>query len=768
MPNFIRLTDQPRAGLAWLLFSVLLSCSNVSFAESKDVARMSDTEVREALIQMMQTPDGEQAAETETSGSEQGSMLEQVHHSSSRFEQSLVQVKDSLLRWDQQQQTIWQNLSAEQGWLGIGELLLWIGAMVIAGLLVEKLAGWRLQRLADTISHQNSNNWITTLCYLMLRMVFNLIGIGVFSLGAVALAMLVTDADTAWRSALLAVLGLLVTVRLVMVLAQAILAPRAKGIRPLALHCHQAAKIYWWVFAFSLYYAFLVNSLELAVTLGLDPVMVQLLLPIAGLFLNLMVNAFVWSHRTTITQMFSNPDAEDSNLKQVIIQSWPILASIWLLSLWMLWAYANFVGDSQAAEQLSISWWITLLFPLADRLFAALLANLVTLRLLQSPRFETRSQRFRSILQNGLRLILLALAVFFLAEGWGYETMAMMEAGWIRQLLQALVDMLIIILVAFIAWELIQSAIERRLPEPPEQESETPEGEGGGAGATRTETLLPLLRSFILAILVVTVVLSILSSLGVEIGPLLAGAGVVGIAVGFGAQKLVADVISGVFFLLDDAFRRGEYIEAASMRGTVENISIRSMRLRHHLGAVQTIPYSEIATVRNLSRDWVTMKLEFRLPYDTDVEKVRKIIKKIGLAMMDDEEMGPNIILPLKSQGVMRVEESALIFRMKFTSKPGEQWIIRREAYRRVKEGLEANGIHFAHRAVHVLMPQAEGSESEGTPSETTSEGSEPGDTTGNQAVDPKLAAAATTSAIAADLNRMNRIDSPEKDEDSR
>jgi len=192
--------------------------------------------------------------------------------------------------------------------------------------------------------------------------------------------------------------------------------------------------------------------------------------------------------------------------------------------------------------------------------------------------------------------------------------------------------------------------------------------------------------------------------LGVEIAPLLAGAGIIGIAVGFGAQKLVQDVISGIFFLLDDAFRRGEYIEAADLRGTVERISIRSIRLRHHLGAVQTIPFSEISTVRNLSRDWITMKLEFRLDYRTDVEKVRKLIKKVGITMLEHPEYGQHFLLPLKSQGVTRVEESALIFRMKFTCIPGEQWVIRREAFRLVKDSLKANGIEFAHRSVHVLM----------------------------------------------------------------
>jgi small-conductance mechanosensitive channel len=347
--------------------------------------------------------------------------------------------------------------------------------------------------------------------------------------------------------------------------------------------------------------------------------------------------------------------------------------------------------------------------------------------------------------QNGSRLILLGMTLFFLSETFGFSSMSMLEETLVQRSLGVAIDIMVILLLAYTCWQVIQSAIERRLPEPQTDDAiASLEGEGGAAGASRAETLLPLVRSFTSVILVIVVALMALSVTGVEIGPLLAGAGVAGIAIGFGAQKLVQDILSGIFFLLDDAFRRGEYIEAASLRGTVEQISLRSMRLRHHLGAVQTIPYSEIATVKNLSRDWVTMKLEFRLPYDTDIEQVRKIIKKIGISMLDDPEMGPHILLPLKSQGVMRVEESALIFRMKFTCKPGEQWIIRREAYRQVKDALEANGIRFAHRSVHVLLPD----------SITAVQPPDQGDATGLG-----LVGAAAAQALHPDLLKSNRID---------
>ena len=141
------------------------------------------------------------------------------------------------------------------------------------------------------------------------------------------------------------------------------------------------------------------------------------------------------------------------------------------------------------------------------------------------------------------------------------------------------------------------------------------------------------------------------------------------------------------------------------------------------------------------------MKLELRLPYDTDIEKVRKIIKKVGQEMLKDEEMGPSFILPLKSQGVMRMEESALIVRMKFTSRPGEQWIIRREAYRRVRDALANAGIFFAHREVRVVLPGDVGHRNENSETVDATSKTIEGDNNGLQ----KAAAAALTSMLAAE-----------------
>jgi small-conductance mechanosensitive channel len=269
----------------------------------------------------------------------------------------------------------------------------------------------------------------------------------------------------------------------------------------------------------------------------------------------------------------------------------------------------------------------------------------------------------------------------------------------------------ILVLIGLILWQFLKSQIQKnREEEVPEEDSK---GEEGGAGGSRSETLLLLLRKTIVVVMFTIVFLLFLSSMGINIGPLLAGAGVVGLAIGFGAQTLVKDIIAGIFFLIDDAFRVGDYIETGGLKGTVEHISLRSLRLRSPRGPVHTIPFGSMGTVTNNSRDYIISKLDFRVRYDTDVNRVRKIIKKINKKIMKDEEMGPVMLDKLKSQGVRELDDSAMIMRVKFKTIPGEQFVIRREVFRMMQEAFSKNGIEFAHRNVTVYMPPGEAA---GTP----------------------------------------------------
>ena len=271
-------------------------------------------------------------------------------------------------------------------------------------------------------------------------------------------------------------------------------------------------------------------------------------------------------------------------------------------------------------------------------------------------------------------------------------------------------DLIDILLIGYIVFHAVRIWIDQKISEEggDDEPAGLGEGEGGGAGATRLATLLPLFRNFLLIVIAVTVILLVAVEMGVNVAPLFAGAGIVGLAIGFGAQTLVRDILSGAFFLMDDAFRKGEYIDVGEVKGTVEKISLRSFQLRHHLGMLHTIPFGEIQHLTNFSRDWVMMKLPLRLTYDTDVERVRKMIKKLGIRLQEDPEIGDKFIQPVKSQGVIMMDDSAMIVRIKFMTYPGEQWVLRKRIYAEIRELFEKEGIKFAHREVTVRIPDLE------------------------------------------------------------
>jgi small-conductance mechanosensitive channel len=211
--------------------------------------------------------------------------------------------------------------------------------------------------------------------------------------------------------------------------------------------------------------------------------------------------------------------------------------------------------------------------------------------------------------------------------------------------------------------------------------------------------------------LLVLAVLMALSSLGVQIGPLIASAGVIGIAVGFGAQTLVKDIFSGMFYLLDDAFRVGEYIVAGDYRGTVESFSLRSVRLRHHRGPVFTIPFGQLGAIQNLSRDYVIDKLYMTVTYDSDMNKIRKILKEVGNELAADPELAPLILEPLKLQGIDEFGDYGIVIKVKMVCQPGGQYIVRKKAYLRIKELFDENDVKFAYPTVRIADEVADGSE---------------------------------------------------------
>ncbi len=512
---------------------------------------------------------------------------------------------------------------------------------------------------------------------------------------------------------------LVLILRIVYATSKALFAPRLPQMRLVPLKRRRASKAHRWVMilAFAAGLSVFISSLfARSFVLMEGTVPSQAALSVAVLLnsiLTVLFLAAIWSMASS-----AQVRPQDQVRRRGLSNHWPTYLSmlavisffLWLIDAGGLMGTVLVLGLLLPVMKLTGAW-INYLFDLGSRPLSgqstALVAGLevvndATSETVASSMAEEPASHsnliYRSVCRRIARFVLIILSGLALAWVWGINLFDLSgEKTFSGTLFDILVNTLFAVLLADLTWHWAKSTIDRRLAE------YVPPADGHAPGPeARMATLLPLLRIILMVTLMMVVALSILTSLGVNIGPLLAGAGVLGIAVGFGTQALVRDVVSGIFFLIDDAFRIGEYIEIENLRGTVESISIRSLRVRHHRGMVHTIPFGELKSLTNYSRDWVIMKLEFRVPFDTDLALVKKLVKKIGVELQENEIYGKSILQTLKSQGVRRMEEFNMVVGVKFMAKPGEQWLIRRDAYQKVRDAFSANGILFAERNVKV------------------------------------------------------------------
>jgi moderate conductance mechanosensitive channel len=341
---------------------------------------------------------------------------------------------------------------------------------------------------------------------------------------------------------------------------------------------------------------------------------------------------------------------------------------------------------------------VIIVWPLADSLTRRAVAHV--LRPPGATEIPSVPSLTTVFLERGLRAALIIGAVVLLAWGWGIdlETLAGQETMMTRVAHGALSAVAIALIADFI-WHVARAAIDRKLAET--ADLGLPNSDEARRRA-RLRTLLPIFRNILFVLVIAVAALMVLAAMGVEIGPLIAGLSVLGVAIGFGAQTFVRDIIAGMFYLLDDAFRVGEYIQSGNYKGTVEGFSIRSVRLRHQRGAVYTVPFSLLGAVQNQSRDWVIDKLTVGITYDSDIDKARKLIKQVGLELAEEPEFKPLILEPLKMQGVDAFGDYAVQIRMKMMTLPGENFVIRRQALFRIKKAFDANGIKFAFPTVQL------------------------------------------------------------------
>ncbi len=561
---------------------------------------------------------------------------------------------------------------------GFGTILFLLAGFVALGFGTEAVFSRLSAGVRERIGASPLDTPVERLRAVGMRLGFGLLWVASFALGSVG-AFFLFSWPPVLHSVVLGYLLAFLAIRLTIVAARFFLAPEEPRFRIVPIS--DAAAAFWdrWLVLLVGWFAVARTNLGLLPELGASPGFRALATALAAaVWLALGLGA-IWK---------CPPHTDDGSA--------PSRAFCWALSAYLLLLWLLVVAGAGPLFWIGL---VTAVVPMVLRLVDQSVAML--LQPTQATGETVAAPSLLAVgLERGLRALVLAGAILFVAGVLGLDlgTIAARETMATR-LVAGVLKAGIVLLALDLLWHLFRAWVDRRLAD---AEASAEPGSEEARRKARLRTLLPMLRNVALVVLATMAVLMALSSLGFEIGPLIAGAGVVGVAVGFGAQTIVRDIIAGIFYLMDDAFRVGEYIQSGNFKGTVESFSLRSIKLRHHRGPLFIVPFGSLGAIQNMSRDWIIDNMIISVTYDTDLDKAKRIIKQIGKELLEIEEFRPNIIETLKMQGVDQFGDFAIQIRMKMKTKPGEQFTIRRRAYAMIKKAFESNGIKFAFPTVQV------------------------------------------------------------------
>jgi len=704
------------------------------------LAKLSDEQVRSLLVAELQEKAVRQEAGKKPVGGIYGvfvGWLKMMHAEAGDMDRRLDSVVGKVGQVPHDLVEIARRIGGDKGLAGFWSALAMVGGVLLSAYIFELLFRAATRKTWGEFLEKGAPHLggLLRLWAALLRILPSLANTIVFLFAAFVIVVFLPGfSRSEIRILFLALLVPLVVVRFFAALSHFVCAPHAAPLRLLPFEESTAIFLHRAVLFFVSYVAFAIMFLAFIAHMGMpheSGILVQI---VAGTSLVVLLAIAILGKRGAVAEAILariSLDDESNWVKARFASSWHILALFYLFIVWLIWTGQVIAGTVRSGSFL-LSLLVVPIFFVLDALGQWVVKSTVgTLRIYaveeeieqqgvlvakdegatfsrEAVAESVTAKRQRLIHRAGriMRLAVVIALIVWILGLWGVQVP--FAAGLVRAIFESLVTLML----GLMAWRFTSRYIEAKIKESEpkvEENEEMDEGDWGAATQRgRSYTLLPMVRKFIGTTLMVMVTLIILSSIGVNIGPLLAGAGVIGLAIGFGAQKLVSDVLSGFFYLLDDAFRVGEYVQAGSISGAVEAITLRNVMLRHHRGMLQIVPYSELGSITNFMRGGIVVKFNLEFPYDTDIDLVRRIIKKVGQAMAEDEEFGKDFIRPLKSQGVREITNSVMVIRVKFTAKPGTHFVIRREAYRRITEALAAKGIYYAHRKVIVELPQGE------------------------------------------------------------
>ena len=573
------------------------------------------------------------------------------------------------------------------------KVLIVLGLATAVEVGVIRFLGRFRQRLAE----QPRNGWLVKMLSVLARAVLELLPILAFAAAAYGILPL-TEPREATRLIVLTLVNASVLARAILALGRILLSPGLPSLRPLPVGDETANYAQIWLRRFvnlSVYGYFLAQGLLL---IGVPTAIYLIFLRAIGLLLASMAIVLVLQNRAAVSQWLG-AGARSSSARVRVADLWHMISVLVIVLLYLVWAFAIPGG----VEFLLRAFVATAIILVIARLLKSGIARAVDRGFALNaelsrryPGLEARANRHLPMLQRLLIGVLWAFAVLALFEAWGLNSFGWLGSEVGRKITGSLVSILLILGIVWLAWEILDSAIERYL------EERGPDGHTVERSA-RMRTLLPLVRNATRVVLATMALLLVLSELGLNIGPLLAGAGVVGLAIGFGAQTLVKDVITGIFILVEESISVGDFVDLGGHSGTVESMTIRSVRVRDSSGSVHIIPFSAVSTVVNMTKEFAYAVFNLGVAYEDDVDRASAVMQEVGRDLQQDPAFKAAILSPIEVLGIDSFTDLSVKLQARMKTRPGRQWMVSREFYRRVKAAFAEAGIEMPH---HPLLPR--------------------------------------------------------------
>lgn len=479
-------------------------------------------------------------------------------------------------------------------------------------------------------------------------------------------------------------------------------ASRDDGLRMLPLSAEQAT--YWnaWLARLSGFIGYGILFLVPLVGAILSPAVGRLVAFVVMLLAFLYALAIILQNRTSVTQgLLLRAGQADLAFNRVLLtilaKCWSVVAIVYFAAL----ALVTVARPEDALPFMLAASLQTLVAVGAGLFISVVLSQLISRGFhlpdetqARFPMLETRLNSFLPGIIKAVRLAILLVIAGFVADAWGlFDLMAWFASETGARTLGTVVSVAIIIILAMALWIVLASWIEQRLNS----------SDSGHEASARERTLLTIFRNAIAITIIVMTAMIVLSEIGINIGPLIAGAGVLGLAIGFGAQKLVQDIITGVFIQLENAINAGDVVTAAGVTGTAEKLTIRSLGIRDLSGTYHLIPFSSVDTVANYMREFGYHVGEYGVAYREDIDEVIVRLREAFDELIADPAHKANILAELEVHGVTALADSSVNIRVRIKTVPGAQWGVGRAYNRLVKYHLDAAGIEipFPHLTLY-------------------------------------------------------------------